>query len=77
MKPASRPNAVGAGGINLPGLNVTVGGMLDALEAVAGPAARARVVFKHDARIAGIVDNWVHPAAFARQPAGADPGRQL
>lgn len=63
---ASVAECGGRSGINLPGLNMTVAGMLDALEAVAGPAARARVVFQHDARIAGIVDNWVHQAAFAR-----------
>jgi hypothetical protein len=32
--------------------------MLDALEAVAGPAVRARVRFERDERIAGIVANW-------------------
>jgi len=63
---ASVAECGGRGAINLPGLNMTVGGMLDALEAVAGPAARARVVFQRDERIASIVDNWVHQAAFAR-----------
>lgn len=40
--------------------------MLDALEAVAGPAVRARVRFERDERIAGIVARW---------PAGATAER--
>ena len=44
--------------MNLPALNVTVAQMLDALEAVAGPAVRARVKFQRDERIANIVANW-------------------
>ncbi len=44
--------------LNLPGLNVRVGDMLDALEAVAGSKVRARVRFERDERIAGIVSNW-------------------
>ena len=52
--------------VNLPGLTMRVGDMLDALEAVAGPAVRARVKFVRDERIAGIVGNWAR---------GAGPGR--
>ena len=52
--------------LNLPALNVTVQRMLDALEAVAGPAARARVKFVRDERIAGIVANWPRGASAAR-----------
>ena len=52
--------------LNLPALNVTVQRMLDALEAVAGSAARARVKFVRDERIAGIVANWPHGASAAR-----------
>ena len=63
---ASREAFVGRSAINLPGLNVTVQQMLDALEAVAGPQVRARVRFERDARVAGIVANW---------PRGASNGR--
>jgi len=63
---ASREAFVGRTALNLPGLNVTVQQMLDALAAVAGPAVRARVRFERDERIAGIVANW---------PRGAAPGR--
>ncbi len=55
---ASRDAYGGRTALNLPALNVSVGGMLDALEAVAGPAVRARVRFERDERIAGIVANW-------------------
>ena len=55
---ASREAFVGRTAINLPGLNVTVQQMLDALEKVAGPAVRTRVKYQGDARIAGIVANW-------------------
>jgi nucleoside-diphosphate-sugar epimerase len=51
---ASREAFVGRTALNLPGLNVTVQQMLDALEAVA------------DARIAGIVANWPRGVTFAR-----------
>ena len=63
---ASREAFVGRSAVNLPGLNVTVQQMLDALEAVAGPEVRARVRFEPDLRIAGIVANW---------PRGATNGR--
>jgi nucleoside-diphosphate-sugar epimerase len=55
---ASRDAYGGRTALNLPALNVSVGGMLDALEVVAGPAVRARVRFERDERIAGIVANW-------------------
>ena len=63
---ASREAFVGRTALNLPGLNVTVQQMLDALESVAGPQVRARVRFERDERVAGIVANW---------PRGARPGR--
>jgi len=63
---ASREAFVGRTAITLPGLNVTVQQMLDALEAVAGPKVRARVRYQHDARIAGIVDNWPRGVTTAR-----------
>jgi D-erythronate 2-dehydrogenase len=55
---ASREAFVGRSAITLPGLNVSVQQMLDALEAVAGPQVRARVKARRDERIAGIVANW-------------------
>ena len=55
---ASREAFVGRSAITLPGLNVSVQQMLDALEAVAGPKVRARVRLQRDERIAGIVANW-------------------
>ncbi len=55
---ASRDAMGGRLALNLPGLNVRVGDMLDALEAVAGAKVRARVRFERDERIAGIVANW-------------------
>ena len=66
---ASREAFGGRTALNLPGLNVTVQQMLDALAAVAGPAVRARVKFVRDERIAGIVANWPR-AATAQRAAG-------
>jgi D-erythronate 2-dehydrogenase len=66
---ASREAFVGRSAITLPGLNVSVQQMLNALEAVAGPQVRARVKSQPDERIAGIVANWprgvVTPRALA------------
>lgn len=66
---ASREAFVGRSAITLPGLNVSVQQMLDALEKVAGPKVRARVKMQRDDRIAGIVANWprgvVTPRAHA------------
>jgi len=53
-------------GLNLPAVNATVGEMLDALEQVAGRAARERVRFVRDERIAGIVANWPKGSSAAR-----------
>lgn len=63
---ASREAFNGRTALNLPALNVRVSDMLAALEQVAGKAARARVRFERDERIAGIVANW---------PAGASASR--
>ena len=63
---ASREAYGGRTAMNLPGLNISVAQMLDALERVAGPAVRARVRFERDERIAGIVSRW---------PAGARADR--
>ena len=48
--------------MNLPGITVTVAEMLTALEAVAGPEARALVRDEPDAAVAAIVTSW--PGAF-------------
>ncbi len=63
---ASREAFVGRTALNLPALNVTVQQMLDALQAVAGPAVRARVRFERDERIAAIVANWPRAATATR-----------
>ncbi len=66
---ASREAFVGRTALNLPGLNVSVQQMLDALAAVAGPEVRALVRFERDERIAGIVANW--PSGASAQRAAA------
>ena len=63
---ASRDAFCGRTAMNLPGLNVTVQQMLDALEKVAGPQVRARVRYERDERIAGIVANWPSGATALR-----------
>jgi len=49
--------------INVPGMAVTVGGMVDALRRVAGAAIADRVKWQHDPAIDRIVATW--PANFA------------
>ncbi|KVW90373.1 NAD-dependent epimerase/dehydratase family protein, partial [Thiobacillus denitrificans] len=63
---ASREAMGGRLALNLPGLNVHVGDMLQALEEVAGPQVRQRVRFERDDRIAGIVANWARGATADR-----------
>ena len=63
---ASREAFCGRTAMNLPGLNVTVQQMLDALEKVAGPEVLARVRYERDERIAGIVANWPSGATALR-----------
>jgi nucleoside-diphosphate-sugar epimerase len=63
---ASREAFVGRLALNLPGLNVRVADMLDALEEVAGKSVRALVRFERDERVAGIVANWPSGATAAR-----------
>jgi nucleoside-diphosphate-sugar epimerase len=63
---ASREAFGGRAALNLPGLNVRVSDMLDALEEVAGPKVRALVRFERDERIAGIVANWPSGASAER-----------
>lgn len=55
---ASREALGGRLALNLPGLNVKVGDMLQALEDVAGARVRKLVRFERDERIAGIVAGW-------------------
>jgi nucleoside-diphosphate-sugar epimerase len=52
--------------LNLPGLTVRVGDMLQALEEVAGTQVRQRVRYERDERIVGIVSNWARGATFER-----------
>jgi nucleoside-diphosphate-sugar epimerase len=63
---ATREAFVGRTALNLPGLNVRVADMLDALEQVAGPKVRALVRFERDERVAGIVANWPSGATAVR-----------
>jgi len=55
--------------VSLPGLTVTVQGMVDALREVAGDAVADRVQWKPDERIRSIVESW--PGAFAATRAKA------
>jgi D-erythronate 2-dehydrogenase len=48
--------------LNLPGISVTAGEMVAALERVAGPEVARRVRWERDERIARMVDGW--PGAF-------------
>jgi nucleoside-diphosphate-sugar epimerase len=52
--------------LNLPGLNVRVGDMLQALEEVAGTQVRQRVRFERDERVASIVANWARGSTADR-----------
>jgi nucleoside-diphosphate-sugar epimerase len=63
---ASRAQLGGRMAFNLPALNVRVSEMLDALEAVAGPAVRARVRFVPDPNIERIVSGWASGATAER-----------
>ena len=63
---ASRDAFNGRTAMNLPGLNVRVSDMLEALEQVAGKAVRNLVRFERDERIAGIVANWPSGATADR-----------
>lgn len=63
---ASREQLGGRMALNLPALNVRVSAMLDALERVAGPAARARVRFAPDPVIQRIVAGWAAGATAER-----------
>jgi D-erythronate 2-dehydrogenase len=63
---ASREAMGGRLALNLPGLTVRVGEMLQALEDVAGSTVRQRVRFERDERIAGIVANWAGGATADR-----------
>lgn len=60
---------IGPRALSLPGLTVSIAGMLDALETVGGAAARARVRMQPDPRIQAIVEGW--PARFETARADA------
>ena len=62
----SREAYGGRTALNLPGLNVTVQEMLDALTRVAGPEVRARVTFERNETIAGIVSRWPKGSSAVR-----------
>ncbi|MEN9900096.1 MAG: UDP-glucose 4-epimerase [Pseudomonadota bacterium] len=66
---ASREAMQGRLALNLPGLNVTVKEMLQALEEVAGPAVRQHVKFVRNEQIAGIVANWAKGGSAQRAAA--------
>jgi D-erythronate 2-dehydrogenase len=73
---ATREQFGGRTALNLPALTVRVGEMLDALEAVAGAAVRARVRFEPDAQIARMVSGWpsrIESARAARLGLVPDP----
>lgn len=55
--------------VNCPGLRITVGAMIDALETVAGADVVDRLTYVPDARISGIVSRW--PSDFQSQRAKA------
>ena len=63
---ASREALGGRLALNLPAVNARVSDMLDALESVAGRAARERVRFEIDPVIAGIVARWPGGASAER-----------
>jgi nucleoside-diphosphate-sugar epimerase len=66
---ASREAMQGRLALNLPGLNVTVKEMLQALEEVAGTAVRQHVKFVRNEQIAGIVANWAKGGSAQRAAA--------
>ena len=62
-------------GLNLPGISVTVGEMVEALRAVGGEAAMAKLDFERDPAIERIVSGWptrVHSARAERLGFAAD-----
>ena len=59
---ADRQLISGYRAVNMPGLTVSVGEMLDTLETVGGTAARALIRFEADADITRIVGGW--PSSF-------------
>jgi nucleoside-diphosphate-sugar epimerase len=70
MAAEASPDAWGSRtAVNLPGLTVRVSEMLDALEAVAGRAARERVRFEEDPAVARLMLGWaaIFESARARR----------
>jgi nucleoside-diphosphate-sugar epimerase len=68
LKAAEATSDAWGGGtaVNLPGLTVRVSEMLDALEVVAGRAARERVRFEENETIATMVSGWASAFESAR-----------
>lgn len=62
--------------INLPGLSLTVGDMVAALERVAGPEVVARIRWENDARIERIVSTWPGELDATRARTLGFPGDQ-
>ncbi|HEV7367970.1 D-erythronate dehydrogenase [Arenibaculum sp.] len=72
----ARADHAGPRTINLPGLTVTVGEMVEALRRVGGDAAVERIRFERDPAIERIVTSWpsrFDPALGRRLGFGADP----
>jgi nucleoside-diphosphate-sugar epimerase len=63
---ANREAMGGRLALNLPGLNVKVSDMLQALQDVAGVAVRDRVRFERNEQVAGIVNNWSRGSTAVR-----------
>jgi nucleoside-diphosphate-sugar epimerase len=63
---ASREAMGGRLALNMPGLNVKVSDMLQALEEVGGKAVRQRVRFERNEQVATIVSNWSRGATAER-----------
>jgi len=60
--------------VSLPGISVTVGDMVAALERVAGPEVAARVRWERDARVAAMVATWPGELEARRARAMGFPG---
>jgi nucleoside-diphosphate-sugar epimerase len=73
----TRADAFGTSRIlNLPGLSVTVGEMVDSLERVAGPEPVGRIRWERDPRIARMVASWPGACDAARARALGFPSDQ-
>ncbi|MEX2650380.1 MAG: D-erythronate dehydrogenase [Alphaproteobacteria bacterium] len=52
--------------VMLPGIEVSVGGMIDALQRIAGRSVARRIRWQPDAKIARIVESWPHRFGLER-----------